>query len=36
MEHSHPSGNGRYYDGMLYLMSFMHAGGKFRIGTPAR
>jgi oligosaccharide reducing-end xylanase len=31
-----PSGNGRYYDGMLYLMSLMHAGGKFRIWTPAR
>ena len=26
-----PSGQSRYYDGMLYLMSLMHAGGEFRI-----
>jgi oligosaccharide reducing-end xylanase len=26
-----PSGDSRYYDGMLYLMSLMHAGGQFRI-----
>lgn len=26
-----PSGQGRYYDGMLYLMSLMHLGGQFRI-----
>jgi oligosaccharide reducing-end xylanase len=26
-----PSGQNRYYDGMLYLMSLMHAGGEFRI-----
>jgi oligosaccharide reducing-end xylanase len=26
-----PSGQYRYYDGMLYLMSLMHAGGEFRI-----
>jgi oligosaccharide reducing-end xylanase len=26
-----PSGEQRYYDGMLYLMSLMHASGNFRI-----
>lgn len=26
-----PSGQNRYYDGLLYLMSLMHAGGQFRI-----
>jgi oligosaccharide reducing-end xylanase len=26
-----PSGQGRYYDGMLYLMSLMHCGGEFRV-----
>jgi len=26
-----PSGEQRYYDGMLYLMSFLHASGEFRI-----
>ncbi len=29
-----PSGENRYYDGMLYLMSLMHAGGQFRIWMP--
>lgn len=29
-----PSGHSRYYDGMLYLMSLMHAGGEFRIWGP--
>ena len=29
-----PSGQYRYYDGMLYLMSLMHAGGEFRIWSP--
>ncbi|HEX4037803.1 MAG TPA: glycosyl hydrolase family 8 [Acidobacteriaceae bacterium] len=29
-----PSGQSRYYDGMLYLMSLMHAGGEFRIWGP--
>jgi oligosaccharide reducing-end xylanase len=29
-----PSGHGRYYDGMLYLMSLMHASGSFRIWSP--
>jgi oligosaccharide reducing-end xylanase len=26
-----PSGENRYYDGMLYLMSLMHASGEFRV-----
>lgn len=30
-----PSGQGRYYDGMLYLLSWLHASGNFRIYTPA-
>jgi oligosaccharide reducing-end xylanase len=30
-----PSGRGRYYDGMLYLMSLMHTGGRFVIFKPA-
>ena len=30
-----PSGQGRYYDGMLYLLSFLHVSGNFRIYTPA-
>jgi oligosaccharide reducing-end xylanase len=29
-----PSGQQRYYDGMLYLMSMMHLGGEFRIWPP--
>jgi oligosaccharide reducing-end xylanase len=29
-----PSGQNRYYDGMLYLMSLMHLGGEFRIWAP--
>jgi oligosaccharide reducing-end xylanase len=29
-----PSGEQRYYDGMLYLMSMMHCGGNFRIIEP--
>jgi oligosaccharide reducing-end xylanase len=31
-----PSGQMRYYDGMLYLMSLMHCGGEFRIWAPKR
>lgn len=31
-----PSGQNRYYDGMLYLMSLMHAGGEFRIWKPTK
>jgi oligosaccharide reducing-end xylanase len=26
-----PSGEQRYYDGLLYLMSLMHCSGEFRI-----
>jgi oligosaccharide reducing-end xylanase len=26
-----PSGEQRYYDGMLYLMNLMHCSGNFRI-----
>ena len=29
-----PSGHSRYYDGMLYLMSLMHTGGRFVIWAP--
>jgi len=29
-----PTGEGRYYDGMLYLMSLMHVSGEFRIWSP--
>ena len=29
-----PTGEQRYFDGMLYLMSMMHAGGEFRIVQP--
>ena len=29
-----PSGQYRYYDGMLYLLSLLHASGEFRIWTP--
>jgi oligosaccharide reducing-end xylanase len=29
-----PSGEQRYFDGMLYLMSMMHVGGEFRIIEP--
>lgn len=29
-----PSGQYRYYDGMLYLMSLMHLSGEFRIWGP--
>ncbi|HEX5283516.1 MAG TPA: glycosyl hydrolase family 8 [Bryocella sp.] len=29
-----PSGEQRYYDGMLYLMSMMHCSGEFRIWAP--
>ncbi|HEY1904180.1 MAG TPA: glycosyl hydrolase family 8 [Terracidiphilus sp.] len=30
-----PSGEQRYYDGMLYLMSMMHCSGNFRIIEPS-
>ena len=29
-----PSGQFRYYDGMLYLLSFLHCSGRFRIWKP--
>jgi oligosaccharide reducing-end xylanase len=29
-----PSGQSRYYDGMLYLMSLMHLSGQFRVWGP--
>jgi oligosaccharide reducing-end xylanase len=29
-----PSGQKRYYDGMLYLLSLLHCSGRFRIWTP--
>jgi oligosaccharide reducing-end xylanase len=29
-----PSGQYRYYDGMLYMMSLMHCSGEFRIIAP--
>ena len=29
-----PSGEQRYFDGMLYLMSMLHCSGNFRIIEP--
>jgi len=29
-----PTGQHRYYDGMLYLLALLHCGGEFRIWTP--
>lgn len=29
-----PDGQGRYYDGMLYLLSLLHVSGQFRIWSP--
>jgi oligosaccharide reducing-end xylanase len=29
-----PSGQHRYYDGLLYLMGLLHCSGEFRIWTP--
>ena len=29
-----PSGQWRYYDGMLYTMALLHTSGRFRIWTP--
>ncbi|HYK34466.1 glycosyl hydrolase family 8 [Alloacidobacterium sp.] len=31
-----PSGQNRYYDGMLYLMNLMHCAGKFKIIMPVQ
>ena len=33
-ELSIPSGQFRYYDGLLYMMSFMHLAGEFKIYKP--
>jgi oligosaccharide reducing-end xylanase len=30
-----PTGQYRYYDGMLYLLGMLHCSGEFRIWTPA-
>jgi oligosaccharide reducing-end xylanase len=30
-----PSGQWRYYDGMLYLLGMLHAGGEFHVYLPA-
>jgi oligosaccharide reducing-end xylanase len=30
-----PSGPGRYYDGMLYMLAMLHLSGNFRIYAPA-
>jgi oligosaccharide reducing-end xylanase len=30
-----PSGEQRYYDGMLYMMSLLHCSGNFRIWLPS-
>ena len=29
-----PTGQSRYYDGMLYLLALLHCGGEFRIWAP--
>lgn len=29
-----PSGQYRYYDGLLYMMSFMHVAGEFKVWKP--
>ena len=29
-----PSGQGRYYDGMLYMLGMLHVSGEFRIWKP--
>ncbi len=31
-----PSGEWRYYDGMLYMLALLHCGGEFRIWGPGR
>ena len=33
-QQSPPTGQWRYYDGLLYLMSLLHVSGRFRIITP--
>jgi oligosaccharide reducing-end xylanase len=34
-EHPVPSGQQRYYDGMLYMMALLHCSGEFRAWLPA-
>ncbi len=29
-----PTGQWRYYDGMLYLLGLLHCGGEFRVWAP--
>ena len=29
-----PTGEWRYYDGMLYLLAFLHCSGEFRVWNP--
>ena len=29
-----PAGPGRYYDGMLYMLAWLHCGGEFRVWRP--
>jgi len=29
-----PFGQGRYYDGMLYLLAMLYCGGEFRVWPP--
>ena len=29
-----PRGKWRYYDGMLYMLGMLHAGGHFRVHPP--
>lgn len=30
-----PTGRWRYYDGLLYMLAWLHISGNFRIYTPA-
>jgi oligosaccharide reducing-end xylanase len=30
-----PTGQYRYYDGMLYLLAMLHCSGEFKIWTPS-
>jgi oligosaccharide reducing-end xylanase len=31
-----PSGQWRYYDGMLYMLGLLHVSGNFRIYVPGK
>ena len=31
-----PTGQYRYYDGMLYLLGLLHCSGEFHIWNPAK